>query len=48
MRKNFETGGRRDPRQVGPDGAGHSGDLQRLSTAEDVDNESVEEMAKTD
>ena len=37
-----------DPRQVGPDSAGQSGDQQRLSTIEDVDNESVEELADTD
>jgi len=35
----------RDPRQVGPDSAGQSGGPQRLSTIEDTDNESVEELA---
>lgn len=60
MRKNREEQGRpqgneaapdelgRDPRQVGPDSAGQSGDPQRLSTIEDMDNESVEELADTD
>jgi hypothetical protein len=38
----------RDRRQVGPDSAGQSGDPQRLSTVEDMDNESVEELADTD
>jgi hypothetical protein len=38
----------KDPRQVGPDGAGQSGDAQRLSTIEDADNESIEELADTD
>ena len=37
-----------DPRQVGPESAGQSGDAQRLSTSEDADNESVEELADTD
>lgn len=37
-----------DPRQVGPDSAGQSGDPQRLSTIADTDNESVEELADTD
>jgi hypothetical protein len=60
MRKNFETEGhpkgneaqpdelRNDPREIGPDSAGQSGDLQRLSTTEDADNESVEELAEAD
>ena len=60
MRKNHETEGRplgneaapddlgNDPREVGSDSAGQSGDAQRLSTTEDVDNESVEELAETD
>ena len=34
----------RDPRQTEPDSAGQSGDRQRLSTEEDADNESVEEL----
>ena len=37
-----------DPRQVGSDSAGQSGDAQRLSTTEDLDNESVEELDSTD
>lgn len=37
-----------DPRQVGPDSGGQSGDAQRLSTTEDSDNESVEELDETD
>jgi hypothetical protein len=37
-----------DPREVGPDSAGQSGDPQRLSTTEDADNESVEELDDTD
>lgn len=37
-----------DPRQVGPESAGQSGDLQRLSTTEDADNESVEELEESD
>jgi hypothetical protein len=37
-----------DPRQVGPDSAGQSGDPQELSTIEDASNESVEELADTD
>ena len=60
MRKNRETEVRsqgtesaldelgNDPRQVGSDSAGQSGDAQRLSTTEDVDNESVEELVETD
>ena len=60
MRKNRETEGRpqgneaapdelgNDPRQVGPDSAGQSGDAQRLSTIEDADNESIEELVETD
>ena len=39
---------RRDPRQVGPESAGQSGDAQRLSIDEDADNESVEELEGTD
>jgi hypothetical protein len=34
-----------DPRQVGQDSAGQSGDLQRLSAVEDAADESVEELA---
>ena len=37
-----------DPREVGSDSAGRSGDAQRLSTTEDADNESVEELVETD
>lgn len=37
-----------DPRQVGPESAGQSGDPQRLSTIEDSANESVAELADTD
>jgi hypothetical protein len=37
-----------DPRQVGAESAGQSGDPQRLSTLEETDNESVEELADTD
>jgi hypothetical protein len=60
MRKNREEQGRpqgneaapdelgKDPRQVGPDSAGQSGDPQRLSTVEDADNQSVGELADTD
>jgi len=60
MRKNRETTGRPsgneaapdevgdDPREVGPESAGQSGDLQRLSTTEDADNQSVEELEESD
>lgn len=60
MRKNRETEERSrgneaapdelgdDPREVGSDSAGQSGDAQRLSITEDVDNESVEELEETD
>jgi hypothetical protein len=60
MRKNRETEGRpqgneaapdalgNDPREVGSDSAGQSGDAQRLSTTEDMDDESVEELDNTD
>jgi len=37
-----------DPREVGPESAGQSGDLQRLSTAEDAANESVQELMEED
>ena len=37
-----------DPRQVGSESAGQSGDAQRLSITEDADNESVEELDETD
>src|SRR5579884_311174 len=37
-----------DPREVGVDSAGQSGDPQRLSTIEDANEESVEELADTD
>ena len=60
MRSNQETRGPgrgdearadesgQDPRQVGPDSAGQSGDPQRLSTLEDAANESVAELSDTD
>ena len=60
MRKNRESEGRplgneaapdelgKDPRQVGSESAGQSGDPQRLSTTENADNESVEELEDTD
>jgi hypothetical protein len=60
MRKNRETEGHpqgneaapdelgNDPRQVGAESAGQSGDPQRLSTTPDMDNESVEELDDTD
>jgi hypothetical protein len=60
MRKNRETERRpqgneaapdelgNDPREVGSDSAGQSGDAQRLSTTEDMDDESVEELDNTD
>jgi len=59
MRKNREEEGRpkgneaapdelgTDPREVGSDSAGQSGDTQRLSIIEDVDNESVDELEET-
>ena len=37
-----------DPRQVGAESAGQSGDPQELSTVEDANEESVEELADTD
>lgn len=60
MRKNRDEEGRpqgneaapdelgTDPRQVGAESAGQSGDAQRLSTTADMDNESVEELDDTD
>jgi N utilization substance protein A len=60
MLKNHETKGRvkgdeaapdeigKDPRQVGPDSAGQSGDPQRLSNIADANEESVAELADTD
>lgn len=60
MRKNREEPGRpqgneaapddrgHDSRQVGPESAGQSGDPQRLSTIEDADNESTDELADSD
>jgi hypothetical protein len=60
MRKNLETEGRTgknearkdelgdDPREVGPESGGQSGDLQRLSTTEDAANESVQELMEED
>jgi hypothetical protein len=35
-----------DPREVGAESAGQSGGTQRLSTNEDSDNESVDELAE--
>lgn len=58
MRKNREEEGRpqgneaapdelgKDPREVGPESAGQSGDAQRLSIVEDAKNESVEELVE--
>ena len=58
MRKNREEEGRpqgneaapdelgKDPREVGPESAGQSGDAQRLSIVEDAENESVEELVE--
>jgi hypothetical protein len=37
-----------DPRQVGIDSAGQSGDAQELSTIAEANEESVEELADTD
>jgi hypothetical protein len=37
-----------DPGQVGPDSAGQSGDSQGLSPMEDVNEESVEELAEAE
>lgn len=37
-----------DPGQVGADSAGQSGDTQRLSGVADMNEESVEELAKTE
>ena len=37
-----------DLEEAGPDSAGQSGDTQGLSRLEDVDEESVEELAETD
>ena len=60
MRKNREDEGRpqgneaapddlgRDPREVGAESAGQSGDPQRLSVTPEADNESVEELSDTD
>ena len=60
MRKNRETEDRMpgnearkdelgdDPREVGPESAGQSGDLQRLPTTEDSANESVQELMEED
>lgn len=38
----------KDPGQVGPDSAGQSGDPQELSSTEDMNDESVEELADSD
>jgi hypothetical protein len=35
-----------DPREVGAESAGQGGGVQRLSTREDADNESVEELSE--
>jgi len=35
-----------DPREVGAESAGQSGGVQRLSTDEDSDNESVDELSE--
>jgi hypothetical protein len=60
MRKSRDTVGRprgneaapdelgNDPGQVGSDSAGQSGDPQELSSIEDANDESVEELADTD
>lgn len=37
-----------DPGEVGPESAGQSGDTQGLSSIEDADSESVEELAEDD
>lgn len=37
-----------DPREVGPDSAGQSGDAQGLSTISEADHESVGELEETD
>ncbi|MFZ0562546.1 MAG: hypothetical protein WBD45_19890 [Terriglobales bacterium] len=37
-----------DPGQVGPDSAGQSGDIQRLSSIADAADESVQELAEDD
>lgn len=37
-----------DPRQVGPDSGGQSGDAQRLSTIAESNEESVDELAETE
>jgi len=37
-----------DPTQVGPDSAGQSGDPTGLSSIEDANEESVDELAETD
>jgi hypothetical protein len=37
-----------DPREVGSDSAGQSGDAQRLTTTADANDESVDEMAETE
>lgn len=37
-----------DPREVGPESAGQSGDAQRLSTIADADSQSVEDLAVDD
>jgi hypothetical protein len=36
-----------DPREVGSESAGQAGSVQRLSTDEDLDNESVDELSET-
>lgn len=37
-----------DPREVGEDSAGQSGDMQELSTVEDVNEDSVEDLAESE
>ena len=37
-----------DPGELGPESAGQSGDTQGLSSIEDADSESVEELAEDD
>ena len=60
MRKNRETEGHptgneaqpdelgKDPRQLGPESAGQSGDAQRLSITPEASEESVAELADDD
>jgi hypothetical protein len=53
MAKDFDNEARldeigNDPSQVGPRSAGQAGDAQRLSSIEDAQAESVEELDDTD